>query len=49
MSRLSVFEAQYAPFGIAYLRYKDQHLYEDSMNLEQFQAAYADWQSKAIG
>ena len=46
MSNLNVFEGQYAPFGNATLRYKDQFLYEDSMSLEQWQAAYADWQSK---
>ena len=46
MSNLNVFESQYAPFGVAYLRYKDQHLYEDSMSLEDWQAAYADWQAK---
>ena len=46
MSKLNVFEGQYAPFGVASLRYKDQHLYDDSMSLAEFQAAYADWQSK---
>ena len=46
MSNLNPFESQYAPFGVAYLRYKDQHLYSSSMSLEQWQAAYADWQAK---
>ena len=46
MSNLNVFEGQYAPFGNATLRYKDQYLYEDSMSLEEWQAAYAEWQSK---
>ncbi len=46
MSNLNVFEGQYAPFGNATLRYKDQHLYEDSMSLTQWQAAYAEWQAK---
>lgn len=46
MSNLNVFEGQFAPFGVATLRYKDQHLYSDSMSLEQWQAAYADWQAK---
>lgn len=49
MSNLNVFESQYAPFGVAYLRYKDQHLYTDSMSLEQWQAAYAEWQAKLAG
>lgn len=46
MSNLNIFEGQYAPFGNATLRYKDQYLYEDSMSLEQWQAAYAEWQAK---
>ena len=45
MSKLNVFEGQYAPFGVASLRYKDQHLYDDSMSLAEFQAAYAEWQA----
>ena len=49
MSNLNPFESQYAPFGVAYLRYKDQHLYASSMSLEQWQAAYADWQAKLAG
>ena len=46
MSNLNVFEGQYAPFGNATLRYKDQYLYEGSMSLEEWQAAYAEWQAK---
>ena len=46
MSNLNVFEGQYAPFGNATLRYKDQYLYEDSLSLEEWQAAYVDWQAK---
>ena len=46
MSNLNPFESQYAPFGVAYLRYKDQHLYADSMSLAQWQEAYAQWQAK---
>ncbi len=45
MSKLNVFEGQYAPFGVASLRYKDQHLYTDSMSLAEFQEAYAAWQA----
>ncbi|MBO7251769.1 MAG: peptide ABC transporter substrate-binding protein [Oscillospiraceae bacterium] len=45
MSNLNPFEGQYAPFGVAYLRYKDQHLYATSMSLADWQAAYADWQA----
>jgi hypothetical protein len=46
MSNLSPFESQYAPFGVAYLRYKDQHLYADSMSLADWQAAYSQWQAQ---
>lgn len=46
MSKLNVFEGQYAPFGVANLRYKDQHLYDHSMSVAEFQTAYAEWQSK---
>jgi len=46
MSNLNIFEGQYAPFGNATLRYKDQYLYEDSMSLAEWQAAYAEWQAK---
>ena len=49
MSNLNMFEGQYASFGMASQRYKDQHLYDTSMSLEEFQAAYADWLSKLAG
>lgn len=45
MSKLNVFEGQYAPFGVARLRYKDQHMYDRSMSIEEYQAAYAQWQA----
>ena len=34
------------PSAVANQRYKDQHLYSTSMGLEEYQAAYAEWQSK---
>ena len=49
MCNLNVFEGQYASFGVANQRYKDQHLYSTSMGLEEYQAAYAEWQSKVAG
>ena len=49
MCNLNVFEGQYASFGMASLRYKDQHLYETSMSLEEYQTAYAEWLSKLAG
>ena len=49
MSNLNPFESQYAPFGVAYLRYKDQHLYASSMSLTDWQAAYTEWLAKLAG
>lgn len=49
MCNLNVFEGQYASFGLAGQRYKDQHLYDTSMSLEEFQTAYAEWQAKLAG
>lgn len=49
MCNLNVFEGQYASFGMASLRYKDQHLYDTSMSLEEYQTAYAEWLSKLAG
>ncbi len=49
MSNLNVFEGQYASFGVASFRYKDQHLYETSMSMEQYQQAYAEWLEKLAG
>lgn len=49
MCNLNVFEGQYASFGGANQRYKDQHLYDHSMSLEEYQTAYAEWQAKLAG
>lgn len=43
MCNLNVFEGQYASFGGASQRYKDQHVYDKSMSLEEFNTAYAEW------
>ena len=50
-TRLNVFEAQYAPYGLALQRFKYQHIMEKPMSMEQYNALYADWQattSKAV-
>lgn len=49
MCNLNVFEGQYASFGLANQRYKDQHLYDTSMSLEEYQAAYAEWLAELAG
>lgn len=45
MSRLNTFEGQYAPFGGASQRYKDQHILDKSMSIDEFNEAYAAWQA----
>lgn len=49
MCNLNVFEGQYASFGLANQRYKDQHLYDTSMSLEEYQSAYAQWLEQLAG
>ncbi len=49
MCNLNVFEGQYASFGMANLRYKDQHLYDTSMSLEEYQTAYEEWLEQLAG
>lgn len=48
MSKLNVFEGQYASFGGANQRYKDQYLYSSSMSIEEFSAAYAQWAAEVL-
>lgn len=45
MSKLNTFEGQYAPFGGASQRYKDQHLLDKSMSIDEFNAAYEAWKA----
>lgn len=44
-TRLNVFEAQYAPYGLALQRYKYQHIMDEPMSMEQFNDLYAQWQT----
>ncbi len=46
MSKLNPFEGQYASFGGATQRYKDQHILEKSMSIDEFNAAYEQWRAK---
>ena len=43
-SYLNPFEGQYAPYGVATLRYKGQKILEKPMSTQDFQAAYTKWQ-----
>lgn len=42
-SKLNVFEGQYAAFGFATLRYKGQHMLEESMGMDEYEEAYQNW------
>ena len=44
-TRLNVFDAQYAPYGLALQRFKGQRLLEEPMNMEKFNTLYAEWQT----
>ena len=46
MSRLNEFEGEYAPYGIANQRYKGYYLHEHSLSMDEFSAAYAQWQER---
>jgi len=37
-TKLNVFEAQYAPFGVSKLRYKGQHLLDSYVSMEEYEA-----------
>lgn len=44
VTKLNIFEGEFAPFGISSLRYKYQELYEDFVTAEQYEEAFAAWQ-----
>ena len=44
VTKLDVFEGEYAPFGLCNQRYKFMHLYEDFVTAEQNNASFAAWQ-----
>ena len=46
---LDLFEGQYASFGGANQRYKDQHLYTASMGMDEYNAAYSEWLAARAG
>lgn len=41
-TKLNVFEAQYAPFGVSKLRYKGQHLLDHYVSMEEYEANKAE-------
>ncbi len=47
MSKLNVFEGQYAMVDTVTYRYKDQHLMDKSMSIDEYNAAYEEWAAHA--
>ena len=45
VTKLNIFEGEYAPFGISSLRFKYQHLSEDFITAEEYEAAFKAWQA----
>ena len=43
MCNLNEFEGEFAPYGAARRRYKHMHLYNSSMNMDEYKAAYDQW------
>ncbi len=43
VTKLNIFEGQYAPFGMSNLRFKYQHLHEDYITIAEYEAAEAAW------
>ncbi len=46
ISNINPLEGEYAPYGVALQRYKYQKLYDTSMNMDEFNAAYEQWQTE---
>ncbi len=46
--RLSQFDGQFAPYGMARSRYKGMIIHENSMSMEEFNAAYAKWDAERL-
>jgi len=43
VTKLNIFEGQYAPFGMSNLRFKYQHLHDDYITVAQYNEAEAAW------
>ena len=46
--RLSQFDGQFAPYGLARSRYKGMVKHETSMSMEEFNAAYRNWETERL-
>ena len=45
LTKLNIFESQYASFGISTLRYKGMHVYDDFITAEEYEANYDAWKA----
>lgn len=46
--RLSQFDGQFAPFGLARSRYKGMVIHENSMSMDEFNIAYEHWETERL-
>ncbi|MCR5249422.1 MAG: peptide ABC transporter substrate-binding protein [Lachnospiraceae bacterium] len=46
--RLSQFDGQFAPYGLARSRYKGMKINEKSMSMDEFNAAYEQWEAERL-
>lgn len=46
VTKLNVFEAPFASFGVSILRYKGQKLYDKAFSMEEFEANYEAWENE---
>ena len=46
--RLSQFDGQFAPYGLARSRYKGMVIHEKSMSMDEFNAAYEQWENERL-
>ena len=42
-TRLNIFEAEYAPYGLALQRFKFQKLREEPMSMDEYTQLYTQW------
>lgn len=48
VDRLSQFDGQFAPYGLARSRYKGMVKHERSMSMDEFNAAYEEWDKERL-
>ena len=48
VDRLSQFDGQFAPYGVARSRYKGMTIHEKSMSMDEFNAIYEEWEKERL-